>query len=283
MTVNHNQSIKISQSTWNTMMDSAKFAEIQRRGTVGELDAATEQQTVYIENNTGVALAQFAPVVLGSLIITANDNIDEFYRPVWPFTGIRATAAKNSPFAIVCEPVEPGALVRAAIEGITPVKLSSSSSHHQFAIPDPDNPQQMKSASAGAPILWRETATGNGWAVILLAGSSDFSYDGPFKVELNNSTLNIAPGYLNRNGEFLPIPAKSGVAPSTGILCLKSTITDGKWTDPDFVIQQPAADAYPIAEITVEDNDGKKNISIKQYPVTVAIILLAKHCPLTRE
>lgn len=112
------------------------------------------------------------------------------------------------------------------------------------------------------------------------SGDADF----PFKVTLGeNNTLDILSGYLNRNGEFLAIPEKSGFTPATGVLCLKSTITDGKWTDPEFVIQQPAADAYPIAEISVEEKDGNKTVSIRQFPVTVAIILLAKHCPLTRE
>ncbi|MDD3886955.1 MAG: hypothetical protein PHI35_08780 [Victivallaceae bacterium] len=118
---------------------------------------------------------------------------------------------------------------------------------------------------------------------ILLPTSAAAGYNGNFKVTLNEKEkLEISSGFLNRNGEFLPIPSDLSDPPDkSGYLCLCSTIEEGKWTKPEFRIAEPAADAYPIAEITVEEKDGKKNIYIRQFPVNVAIILLAKRCPLT--
>ena len=47
-------------------------------------------------------------------------------------------------------------------------------------------------------------------------------------------------------------------------------------SEPEFKIQTPAPDAYPVAEIEVKG----ESVSIKQYPVAVAFILLVKQCPI---
>lgn len=101
-------------------------------------------------------------------------------------------------------------------------------------------------------------------------------YTGTFEVTIKNGLLNVDEGWLNRNGEWLTIPKVTGVAPETGWLCVCSTIENGDWTVPELRIETPSADAFPIAEIEVEND----SISVRQLPVAVAMIILAKVCPM---
>lgn len=102
------------------------------------------------------------------------------------------------------------------------------------------------------------------------------TYTGTFEVTIENGLLNVDEGWLNRNGEWLTIPAVKGIEPATGWLCICSTIENGDWTVPELRIETPSADAFPIAEIKVEND----SISVRQLPVIVATIILAKVCPM---
>lgn len=98
-----------------------------------------------------------------------------------------------------------------------------------------------------------------------------------FQVAAIGSVLSVSAGWLSRNGEFLKVPEKTGIEAKAGILCLYS-IPDAKgvWSEPEFRISEPAACAYPIAEIKV---DGTA-VAVTQYPVVVAVILFTKKCPI---
>ena len=112
-----------------------------------------------------------------------------------------------------------------------------------------------------------------------VAGGSAGGLDFPcFRVSLNyENTLDVTGGWLNRNGEMLLVADGSNIQPESGFLCVCSTPDDsGSWSEPEFKIQTPAPDAYPVAEITVSG----ESISIVQFPVAVAFIILVKQCPL---
>jgi len=158
-----------------------------------------------------------------------------------------------------------------------PATVAISGDSGKYASPNPAAPATFTRGESGSPILF----VANGKGIILLGGGSDTAYDGPFKVGLSDDgSLNISAGFLNRNGEFSTVAAKTGISPAAGYLCLSSTIEDGVWTEPEYKITTPAADAYPVAEISVDETG---NVSIRQYQVVVAIILLTKTCPLTKE
>ena len=89
--------------------------------------------------------------------------------------------------------------------------------------------------------------------------------------------LKVTGGWLNRNGEMLLVKSAEGIDPQTGYLCLcTEPDSRGQWSEPEFKITEPAPAAYPVAEIKVENG----SVSIVQYPVAVAMILLVKQCPI---
>ena len=54
----------------------------------------------------------------------------------------------------------------------------------------------------------------------------------------------------------------------------------GDLSVPTFSFTTPAADAFPLAAVTVKKSAGKQQVEIRQYPVTVAYLFQVKICPL---
>lgn len=101
-----------------------------------------------------------------------------------------------------------------------------------------------------------------------------------------DNTLSISGGYLNRNGTLLKVEGKKQIAPQSGTLCLRSVLEEkaegSQWTAPEFVFCEIACNAWPVAEVTViENEDTTKKISVRQRITNVAMILQTKPCPLT--
>ena len=93
----------------------------------------------------------------------------------------------------------------------------------------------------------------------------------------DKNKLDITGGWLNRNGEMVWIKPAEGINPKTGYLCLCTKPDDkGAWSTPEFQVTAPAPEAYPVAEIKIEGG----SVSIVQYPVAVAVIILVKRCPI---
>lgn len=99
-----------------------------------------------------------------------------------------------------------------------------------------------------------------------------------FQVSVDDAgRLKVSGGWLNRNGEMVRVDEQKGIDPKTGYLCICTKPDDkGAWSTPEFQVTAPAPEAYPVAEIKVENS----SVSIVQYPVAVAMILLVKQCPI---
>lgn len=113
------------------------------------------------------------------------------------------------------------------------------------------------------------------------AGSD--AYSGSFAVTYNSKTkkLDVGPGWLCCNGTFSEVAAFRDIQPETGCLCISAKLTPaGTWSVPTFSFTTPAADAFPLAAVTVKKSAGKQQVEIRQYPVTVAYLFQVKICPL---
>ncbi len=133
----------------------------------------------------------------------------------------------------------------------------------------------VKTPSAGIS----GSGTGARLHIDLPANDTGGTYDGPFAVTLKENKLNVSAGWLNCNGTFNEMAAVEKIEPKTGYLCLHTDLDEkGEWITPEFKITAPAADAFPVAEIKVDEKT--KAVLIRQFPVTVAVIMLTKQCPL---
>ena len=105
------------------------------------------------------------------------------------------------------------------------------------------------------------------------------SYSTAFKVQYNpeSKMLDIGVGYANCNGIVETI-APTSIVVKDGLLCLIADKKDTIWQFKIDYRDKFDEYSYPIAKITKQDDD----IIIQQYPVTVAIMLVSKICPLTK-
>lgn len=217
---------------------------------------ASRAITIPVYNNTA------STIIAGTAVcFTADGDICENIIPAEPIADV------TKPWGVLISTLTPQAIGDCVISGPVTVTVTGIGDHAQ---PNPSSPAVFDCISGGVPILF----TSNNQALINLGATN--SPSGTFGVTAVEGLLNIAEGWLNRNGEWLTIPKVTGVTPETGWLCICSTIENGNWTYPQIKIATPAADAYPIAEIKVEDN----SITIRQLPVVVATINLAKPCPM---
>ncbi|MDD5729409.1 MAG: hypothetical protein PHV59_12685 [Victivallales bacterium] len=233
-------------------------------------------------NNTGNAIDVFDPVELVKPVLLIEDEDGAVSDNAKHFAfEIKPANENTGSFGIMRDIAAAKETAPLMISGITVAKIYVNDADHKYV--KVNSAGKLETSESGSVrILWKADGTGSGkWGIILIGGSGGSDYNGQFKVSrADNNTLSVSGGYLNRNGDFSKVEAKTEITPKTGKLCIYSTIKDSKWTDPEYKIIEPAADAYPIAEITV---DKENNVSIKQYPVTVAVILLVKVCPLTKK
>lgn len=164
------------------------------------------------------------------------------------------------------------------LSGATLIEVNLKSNSHEYAVPSAAG--TLESASAGqCRILWKGAETGKTRCVVLLC-PGDNNHTGPFAVSIKDNKLSVSAGFLNCNGSsYRTVPATDGIAPQSGYLCVCcSPNQKGGWTKPEVKFSSPGFEAYPIAEITVKNGA----VSIRQYPVTVAVIMVSKPCPLAR-
>lgn len=115
--------------------------------------------------------------------------------------------------------------------------------------------------------------------VVLGAGSGGERYRGPFRIAYDHDaeTLSVSEGWLSRNGEFRGVPKTTGIPVATGYLCLETLLDqDGNWSEPVYVIRSsPDRYHFPIGRIMTRTGLPE----IQQFHVTVAVFIVAEHCP----
>jgi len=188
---------------WNAFVDAA----LAHRA--GLLDVASGQAArtsqpclVRVRNGTGADLDQFAPVMIGDILITFADNEADFRSRPPVFEAVAPSSENlDLPLAIVQQPLKDGETGRALVCGVTPAQVDVASEGHRSAEIAADG---LKSADAGpVRILWKAPGTGLQWAVILLGGGG--GGDSLMIAELTeavSSTEYLASIYSGWNADF---------------------------------------------------------------------------------
>jgi len=160
----------IPAATFNTFVDAARNY-LQRRQSQGgrATPSARDSGIVLAKNATGYDQDRFDVLGVDSPVITPTDNADEFKNRV-TIDGVTPTEASHwGAFAILLEPVASGEIGRACVSGICPVKVYVTDTTHAFADVSDGQAGYLAGAETGAAqILWRETGTGEVWAIVRL-------------------------------------------------------------------------------------------------------------------
>jgi len=186
------QLFKPSADAWNSFIDAAEFVKKQKGITSAASRSDTKSGVVLVANLADRVLSQFEAVSLGSPVVLPSDNEDEFCNsaPVFKVDVITAEN-KNKPFAVLQVPLKQSEIGAAILTGITPLKLDVTSETHEFAVPGVDS--FVSSEKGTARILWKESGTGNKWAVVNLGSATAAgAYEGPFAVvKYTESTVRV--------------------------------------------------------------------------------------------
>ena len=195
--------LNIPAGAYNAFVDAA--VDLRQR----QHDAAREPQrlrrdndVILLLNSTASTVNRFGVLGLTDPIILPTDAL-ELERVA--FTGVLPAAEHAGKFAILLETGAPGAIVRAALGGVVPVKIGVLDPAHEFADISVGMTDRLQSGESGAAqILWVETSISPvrqafvrlpaAGASVCLASNSGLAFDaeGCLKIDTNvNSTVQL--------------------------------------------------------------------------------------------
>jgi hypothetical protein len=244
--VSSGEKFKVKANTWNSFIDAANYHKNHQLQLGSEaLRGNAKTGIILVSNDSGGLLEQFSPVVLDDLIIQPDDDEkeQEFKSRVPVFSGKKVSADnKDKPFAILQVPLESEKLGKALLQGITPAKINIGNESHKYAKLSASG---LVSTSIGiGRILWKESGTGEKWALLQLGGggSGGNNYSGFFRLtadEDNENTIKVVDGTdtLGDNcGIFvsgidkITVPEKSLAITGESYIIFEAVYAEEKWT-----------------------------------------------------
>ncbi|MBI1389923.1 MAG: hypothetical protein GC154_15895 [bacterium] len=174
--VHTGERLKIPARTFNAFIDAAEAHQRHGVGDVRQRNVSNTNDYVLVKNNSGGDLDRFSVVGIDGVIISPDDNLDQFKSRI-ALTGVTPTADHTGKFAVLLEPAPDGQLVRAAIDGLTVCKVEASApgsgSGDRFADIEAGTTDHLVAKASGvARIIWRQSGTGATWAVVRLGDGS---------------------------------------------------------------------------------------------------------------
>jgi hypothetical protein len=160
------------------------------------------------------------------------------------FSGKKVSADnKDKPFAILQVPLESEKLGKALLQGITPAKIKIGNESHKFAKLDAS--ELVSTSSGTGRILWKESGTGEKWALLQLGGggSGGNNYSGFFRLtadEDNENTIKVIDGSDTLGsgdcGVFvsgidkITVPEKTLSISAESYIVFEAVYADEEWT-----------------------------------------------------
>lgn len=160
----------IPASTFNTFIDTAQdFLARQNTGSrTGQRDMR-HSGIVLVKNASGADRERFHVLGIKQSVISPTDNVEEFKNKVALTGETPSEEIHRGKFVILLEPLKSNSLGMAMAQGICQVKVTVGNATHTHADVNDGEAGTLKSASTGAAqILWKETGTGEKWAVVRL-------------------------------------------------------------------------------------------------------------------
>ncbi len=167
--------LRIPAAAYNTFVDVARDHQAsQRRIASTPQTPIRPTGIVLVRNGTGRDLKRYHVLAIDSPIIDPDDNEDEFKNRV-ALAGVLPDKDEHfGKFVILNEPLKSGAIGRAYVAGVCPVKIDVPDEDHErhYAdILDDTTDTLMARHDGAAQILWRAGGTGKQWALVRLGNA----------------------------------------------------------------------------------------------------------------
>ncbi|MCG3177995.1 MAG: hypothetical protein BIFFINMI_00318 [Phycisphaerae bacterium] len=164
--------LRIPAATFNAFVDAAEDLRRRQHDQFTSMQPVGSQTVIVpIKNNSGGDLGRFAVLGIDSPVFTPADNEDGFKNRI-ALVGVTPVAPTHlGRFAILLEPVANGRIGQAAVAGVCVAKVEVQAEDDGFAdISDGSTASLASGPSGAATILWKETGTGEKWAVVRFGG-----------------------------------------------------------------------------------------------------------------
>lgn len=170
--VRRGEPVKISAAAWNRVVDQV----VTKPRFTGEDEAYPRPNfTVRVRNSSSTGIARWGVMEIATVleIPTGSTGVSTFES--WPgLVGVVPTSTAGGSFVIAVEPINPGQIGMAAVDGVVQVKLDVQDAAHKFATTKTGSVGQLKTDSSGeSTILWKENGTGSGkWGLVRIGAGS---------------------------------------------------------------------------------------------------------------
>jgi hypothetical protein len=154
--------------SYNAALDAGKALRAGGTGFgVPPLAPRRDSNIVRIRNDSGSAVERFGILGIEGSVFDPGNDLDAF-RGAKVLTGdVPATDSHAGKFVVTLEPIADGDVGLAMAAGVTQVKMNVTVETAIYADVEDGNPDALATAtSGGATILWKESGTGEKWAVV---------------------------------------------------------------------------------------------------------------------
>lgn len=174
--VHAGEPLAIDADTWNALVDAARAYRAGHAGTPSAQPfrsplAAALHCLVKYDASSGSVLPAFSVLRIADTLTDVDaDPHAHQGRPAY----LGAAPAAGGQVVVTVEPIRGGKIGRAVLTGHVAVTLAVSDTGHTRAVPIANDTTKLASAALGGyPVVWKETGTGDVWAVVLLGPSAD--------------------------------------------------------------------------------------------------------------
>lgn len=165
--------VPIKRDIYNRLM--RMLADYEHQTRLGPAPRQAQRpEIIRIKNASGSSLDRLSILGIDSIVWATNDAVDQLsqFKADVVFTGITPTSSHAGGLcAVLLEPAVNNQVVTAAVGGVCQVKIAVSDASHTHADVTPGDSTKLTSAESGTiQILWKETGTGDKWAVVRFGG-----------------------------------------------------------------------------------------------------------------
>jgi hypothetical protein len=166
--VQRGERLTIRADQWNALAALAERAADGRFGAANQLPEAYAPNIALVRNDHNIRVPRFGVLVITGVVInpaTSAALAAEFAaRPI--LRGTAPSLDNDERIVVMLEPVEPGAVGRAAVSGVFACRVNVCDPAHRYAGGKFQDATQLQSAAAGPVLmLWRQGEGADQWAV----------------------------------------------------------------------------------------------------------------------
>jgi hypothetical protein len=157
--------------SWNGLMEVLRaYRAGNLGGGGGNGGAGGSGVTISVKNASGADVDRFGILGIDDIVFTPTDNLDGFKNGPVLSCITPADPDHLNKFAVLLQPVADDAIGLAKLAGPCVVKVDVASESDAFATILDGDATKLQSGGAGVPILYKESGTGEKWAIVLLGG-----------------------------------------------------------------------------------------------------------------